>query len=240
MAKYSKWIAGGLGWAFFGPIGGLIGFAVGSAIDGQKGEGFARSAGRTTTGDFMVSMLVLVAAIMKADGKVVKSELDFVKEYFIRSFGKESASEAIKLLRNILKQDIDVIGVSRQIKSRLDYSSRLQMMHFLYGIAKADGAIPQSEINILNSIAANMGISGKDSESIMAMFIESTEAAYKILEINKDATDDEVKKAYRTMAKKYHPDKVAYLGEDVKKAANEKFRKVNEAYESVKRERGMN
>jgi DnaJ like chaperone protein len=240
MGKFTKWIAGGLGWAFFGPIGGLIGFAVGSAIDGQSTEGYRATVGQTTTGDFMVSLLVLVAAVMKADGKVVKSELDYVKEYFIRSFGKDSASEAVKLLRNILKQDIDVIGVSRQIKSRLDYSSRLQMMHFLYGIAKADGSIPQSEVNILNSIAANMGISAKDTESIMAMFVESTEAAYKILEITKDATDDEVKKAYRTMAKKYHPDKVAYLGEDVKKAANEKFRKVNDAYESIKRERGMN
>lgn len=240
MGKFTKWVAGGLGWAFFGPIGGLIGFAVGSAFEGQSVESFRKPGGKTTTGDFVMSLLVLVASVMKADGKVVKAELDYVKEYFIRSFGRDSATEAVRMLRDILKQDIDIEGVCRQISGQLDYSSRLQMMHFLYGIAKADGSVPQSERNVLNMMASNLGISARDAESIMAMFVDSTDASYKILEISPDASDDEVKKAYREMAKKYHPDKVAYLGEDVKKAANDKFRSVNEAYEKIKKERGFN
>lgn len=240
MGNFTKWIAGGLGWAFFGPVGGLVGFLIGSAFDKEGMPRWQGTPGRTTPGDFAMSLLVLVAAVMKADGKVVKSELDYVKAYFVRSFGEGSASEAMMMLRDILKQDIDLRGVTQQIKSRLDYSSRLQMMHFLYGIASADGIISGSEKDILQKISGYLGISTKDRESIMSMFVPSTDAAYKILEINPDSPDEEVKKAYRRMAMKYHPDKVSYLGEDFKKAAHEKFQKVSEAYEQIKKERGIN
>ena len=94
--------------------------------------------------------------------------------------------------------------------------------------------------DIIQNIASYLGISQKETDSIMSMFVASTDAAYKILEITSEASDDEVKKAYRNMAKKYHPDKVAYLGEDFKKAANEKFKKLNDAYEQIKKERGLN
>jgi DnaJ like chaperone protein len=239
MGKFTKWIAGGLGWAFFGPLGGLLGFLIGSAFDEQGMPQFQRIPGRTTTGDFAMSLLVLVSAVMKADGKVLKSELDFVKAYFVRSFGESSAGEAIMMLRDLLKKEVDLKAVSQQIKVRLDYPSRLQMMHFLYGIANADGVIGPGEKQVLHNISIYLGISEKDRESILSMFVPSTDAAYKILEISPEVDDEEVKKAYRRMAKKYHPDKVSYLGEDFKKVANEKFRKVSEAYESIKKERGF-
>ena len=84
MAKFGKWIGGGLGWAFGGPIGALIGFTVGSMFDGGKSQtqrGASGYSGRTTTGGYVMSLLVLVAAVMKADGKVLKSELDYVKKF---------------------------------------------------------------------------------------------------------------------------------------------------------------
>lgn len=240
MGKFTKWIAGGLGWAFFGPVGGLVGFLVGAAFDGKTAETFRRPDGRTTTGDFAMSLLVLIAAVMKADGKVMKSELDYVKKYLVSNFGRGAAGEGTAMLKDLLDREIDVEGVCTQIKGRLDYSSRLQMLHLLYGVAQADGSMPQSERDILERIASYLGITTKDSESIYSMFVQSNEAAYKILEINQDASIDEIKKAYREMAKKYHPDKVAYLGEDFRKSANEKFAKVNEAYEKIKKERGFN
>lgn len=243
MGKFTKWIAGGLGWAFFGPVGGILGFVVGSFMD-QDVQNLAANQTqqrrtRTTTGDFAMSLLVLVAAVMKADGKVVRSELDYAKRYFVSAFGEGAASEAIMMLRDLLKQDIDLHAVTSQIRTRLDYSSRLQMMHFLYGIANADDQIPVQEKEILGKIADYIGINHADKESIMSMFVKSTDAAYKILEIGPEASDDEVKKAYRRMAMKYHPDKVSYLGEDFKKVANEKFKKVKEAYEAIKKERGL-
>ena len=240
MEKFTRWIAGGLGWAFFGPLGGILGFVVGSFIDNEKGISQLQfDSGKTTTGDFAVSLLVLVAAVMKVDGKVMRTELNYAKNYFIRVFGESAAGEATMLLRDILKQDIDIKGVTAQIKARLDYSSRLQMLHFLYGVANADKQIHPGELNLLQFIAGYLGLSSKDSDSIKAMFVDDTDGAYKILEIDRSATNEDVKKAYRTMALKYHPDKVSYLGEDIRKAANEKFQKVNEAYEKIKKERAI-
>jgi len=239
MGNFTKWIAGGLGWAFFGPIGGVIGFVLGSLIE-SPGTIKRTRLGSTTSGDFALSLLVLVAAMMKADGKVVRSELDYVKRFFVQSFGEGTASEAIMMLRDILQQDINVRDVSTQMRNRMDYSSRLQMLHFLFGISTADGKAHSSELNMINIISGYLGINSKDLESIRNMFIPNTYSAYKILEISPDATDEEVKKAYRKMALKYHPDKVAYLGEEIKKTADEKFKKLNEAYEQIKKERGIN
>ncbi len=241
MEKFAKWIGGGLGWAFFGPLGGLLGFALGSMFEKNNGQLFGEKLqGPTTTGDFALSLMVLVAAVMKADGKVLRSELDYVKVWFVQNFGEGAAGEAIMMLRDLLKKDINVRDVTGQIRNRLDYSSRLQMMHFLFGVANADGRIDPNELNTLKIISSYLGMSSKDTDSIMSMFIENTDASYTILGISKSASDEEVKKAYRTMAMKYHPDKVAYLGEDFKTAANEKIQKVIEAYEKIKKERGIN
>jgi DnaJ like chaperone protein len=193
----------------------------------------------TTTGDFNVSLLVLTAAIMKADGTVKKSELEYVKKFYVANFGVEGAKHYIKLLGDILKKDFDVREVSQQIGRFMDYSARLQLMHYLFGIALADGNADESEVEMIERIAMAMGLGATDFQSIKAMFVKDTESAYKILGITANATDEELKTAYREMAKKYHPDKVSHLGEDVKKAAEEKFLKVNEAYETIKKERGM-
>lgn len=237
MGNFGKWIAGGLGWAFLGPIGGLIGFALGSVFDNASGQRVIAGDGRTTSGAFAMSLLVLVAAVMKADGKVLRSELEYVKKFFLQNFGAETSQEAIAMLRDLLKKPIPVQEVCSQIKQNLDYSSRLQLVHFLFGIANADGKVHASEQKTIEMIAGYLGLSSKDKDSIKYMFIPKTDAAYKILEIEKNATDTEVKKAYRKMANKYHPDKVSHLGEDFQKAANEKFQKVNEAYEKIKKER---
>jgi DnaJ like chaperone protein len=238
MSKFMKWISGGLGWAIFGPIGGLIGFAVGALVDETEFNGRIE-AGQTTTGDFVVSLLVLVAGVMKADGKIMRSELDYVKAYLRQVFGEEGTREAMKILRDLLKKDIPIDDVAIQISQRVDYSSRLQLLHFLYGIANADGHLDIRELETIQRIAFNMGISAQDMESLKSMFYKDTAAAYKVLEIEQAVTDEEVKKAYRKMALKLHPDKVAYLGEDFRKAAEAKFRKVNEAYETIKKERGI-
>lgn len=240
MAKFAKWLGGGLGFVMGGPIGGLMGFLVGSFIDEARVETHTSlSSGGTTPGAFGVSLLVLIAAVMKVDGKVVKSELDYVKQFFVRQFGDESAKEALVMLRDLLKQEIPLRDVCAQISRNMDYSSRLQLLHLLFGVAGADQKFHPSEISLIESISNYLGISSGDFLSIRNMFIPETDSAYKILEVDPSVSNDDLKKAYRKMAMKYHPDKVSHLGEDFRKTADEKFKKVNEAYEKIKKERNI-
>ena len=250
MAKYGKWLAGTLGWAFGGPIGALLGFALGSIYDNASGDVMAwgepqtdsryRGRTRTTTGDFEASLLILTAAVMKADNTVKKSELEFVKRFLIGQFGEAKAKEQLLVLREILKKPIQIRQVSMQIRAFMDHSSRLQLMHYLFQLANADREIHGMEVSLLTRIASYLGISKKDFMSIKAMFVTvNSKSVYEILEISQSATDDEVKKAYRRMAVKYHPDKVSHLGPEHQKAAKEKFQKLTEAYERIKKERGI-
>ncbi len=236
MGKFGKWIGGGLGWAILGPIGGIIGFAIGSVLDSSDGKTYTAQTGRN---NFIVSLLVLVAEVMKADGKVLKAELDYVKRYFLKNFGEAASREALVLLRDILKQNVPLKDVSYQIRDNMDYPSRLQLLHLLFGIANADGVLHPNEVSVITNIAGWLGISSADFESVKSMFFNDIDASYRVLEIEKTATVEEIKKAYRNMALKHHPDKVSYLGEDIRKAAEEKFQKVNEAYEKIKKERGF-
>jgi DnaJ like chaperone protein len=238
MGIFGKWLGGSLGFAMGGPIGGLLGFLVGTMIDNSS-VSYTTGTAATTQGDFGMSLLVLVAAVMKADGKVVKSELDYVKQFFVRQFGQESAKQALLMLKDILKREIPVRDVCLQIRGNMDYSSRLQLLHLLFNVSLADSIIHQSELEIIEKISSNLGVASGDFLSIKNMFVPETDSSYKILEIERSATNDDVKKAYRRMAMKYHPDKVSNLGEDIKKTANEKFRKVNEAYEKIKKERNI-
>jgi len=249
MTSFLKWIGGGLGWAAGGPLGAILGFFLGSMIDGISASTQQYSdvesgpipgyKPRTQPGDFTVSLLVLSAAIMKADNRILKSELDYVKHFMVSQFGVQQAEQQLLMLRDILSRDVDIVAVSGQVRQYMDYSSRLQLLHYLFGIASADGGFNVREIEMAFRIAQLLGIRQPDIESVKAMFVKDTQSAYKILEIQPDVSDEEVKKAYRKMALKYHPDRVAHLGDDVQKAANKKFQELNAAYESVKKERGM-
>ena len=240
MGIFGKWLGGGLGFVMGGPIGGLLGFLVGSMIDSTTIQSSSTpGTARTNQGDFGMSLLVLVAAVMKSDGKIVKSELDYVKQFFVRQFGQESAKQALLMLKDILKQEIPVREVSMQISRNMDYSSRLQLLHLLFNISLADSQINLSEIEIIEKISGYLGVASADFLSIKNMFIPETDSSFKILEIEPSSSNDDIKKAYRRMAMKYHPDKVSHLGEDFRKTAEEKFKKVNEAYEKIKKERNM-
>lgn len=235
-----SWIAGILGWAMFGPIGALIGFALGSLISSTRSiEDSNDNRSRSSRNSFLVSLLVLSTAVIKADGKFLKSELEYVKSFILRNFGQQAVNESLKIIQELYKKDINVYEVGAQISANMNYSQRLQLFHYLVELARADGHVCQEELDVLRSIASALRINNADFASITSMFSSDIESAYKILEIDKSATDQEVKSAYKRMAMKHHPDKVATLGPDVQKAAEEKFKKIQKAYEDIKKERNI-
>lgn len=258
----AKWIAGILGWVSWGPIGGLIGYLLGSAIERQfesvkqlysgeqsssgqgtpprQGGGQRRYTQTEQRNSFFVSLLVLSSAVIRADGKVLASELGYVRDFIRRNFGESAVNEAMRILQGLNAQEINIYSVGEQIASNMNYSQRLQLFHYLTQIAIADKEFSKTEKGVLEAIATAIRLTSSDASSIIAMFYKETDSAYTVLEISPSATDDEVRSAYRRMAMKYHPDRVSTLGEDVQKAAAEKFRQVKEAYETIKKERGLN
>jgi DnaJ like chaperone protein len=249
MGNFTKWLGAGLGFTLGGPIGAAIGFAIGSFVDGFSAADitveqreYQRTINQnqnTQSGDFEISLLVLASIVIKSDGKIDQSELNFVRNQFYAMYGEQRANHAFKLFKGIIKKDISARQVCVQIREHMPHASRLQLIHFLFGIAKADDFVSEKEIDEIRKIAGYLYINQPDFESIKAMFYDESGSAYKILEIEKTATDDEVKKAYRNLAKKHHPDKLQDLGEEHLKGAQEKFQSIQAAYEKIKKERGF-
>ena len=260
-----KWIGGFLGWVTMGPIGALIGFLLGKAVDtyidgshqlpggdSAGGQGGYQQPGgyqRTTTNrrytadeqrnSFFVSLLVLSSAVIKADGKTLPAELNFVREFFRSNFGEQAAQQAMQILQQLDRQQVNIYSVGDQIASNMNYSQRMQLLQYLVQIAMADGNFDKSEKSVLEAIASVIRLTSTDAASIISMYYKEEQSAYTILEISPSATDDEVRAAYRRMAMKNHPDRVATLGPEVQKAAAERFQQIHEAYETIKKQRGM-
>ncbi|RIV70095.1 TerB family tellurite resistance protein [Flagellimonas aequoris] len=242
-----KWVAAFLGYFVFRFPGAVLGFIVGSLLDGwgssNSGGGTVfQNANKQTVSpaDFELNLLSLCSIIIKADGKVNQTELDYVRQYFLSTYGKERANAIFRTFNEVIKKrEVSAERICAYMVQRTRYEVRLQLLHFLFGIAQADGQLSSSEVQKLREIASYLRVGAHDFESIMAMFVKSADNAYKILEIDRSATDDEVKKAYRNMAKKYHPDRVVTENEAIRKGAEEKFKEVQKAYETIQKERGI-
>ncbi|MEZ4875237.1 MAG: TerB family tellurite resistance protein [Flavobacteriaceae bacterium] len=243
-----RWFTAILGYYIARFPGAILGFIIGSLFDnynsGKKkssgGSIFQQPKQEVTPADFELNLLSLASLVIKADGNVSQTELDFVRQYFVQAYGKERANATFKVFNEVIKKrEISAAKIGAMLRQRMRYESRLQMLHFLFSIAQADGHVSSPEVMEISRIAGYLGIQMRDFESIKAMFFQNPDSAYKILEIERTATDAEVKKAYREMVKKYHPDKLQHMDEAYRKGAEEKFRKVQEAYEQLQKERGF-
>ena len=252
-----KWILG-LGFYFTTRTlgGGLFGFIIGSLIDrstsksgasnssgGRKGgfqDAFEYYRQQSSRYDIQTMLMALSASVMKADGKVLKIELDFVKRFFTSQFGNRFTSEHLQILKNFLDSDkIPLQEICADIRTRMPSEVRVQLIHYLFSIAKADGDVAPAEMNIIQKIATMLGVSAVEFESVKNMFYRNVDSDYKILGVESSVTDEEVKKAYRKMAISFHPDKVATMGEEYQKGAKEKFQQIQDAYEAIKKRRGF-
>ncbi len=255
-----KWIGGIVGFMAMGPLGALAGFAIGSLVDsaGNAQRDAWDSATQTTdTGtagqrnSFLFAMLVMASYVIRADGRIMHSEMEFVRRFLRMNFGAEAVTEGEQILMNLFEQrkrmdaqdptafrrTIHECGA--QIAANLSYEQRLQMLDFLAQIARSDGNVCQAEIEALREVAACMGLQDREVDSMLNLRGESLADAYAVLEITPDASDAEVRSAYRRLALKHHPDKVATLGEDIRRAAEQKFQEINAAKERIYKARGM-
>ena len=248
---------------FGGHIGALAGLILGSLFDMATSKGsqqrisytadpFESRNGRrpdvNERGSFLFSLLVLTAYIIKADGKVMHSEMEMVRQMLRQNFGEQAVREGEQILLRLFdeqkRQGSD--GFRRTVRQccgemamGMNYGQRLQLLNFLVMVAKADGSVPQSEIAALRDVTQWMQLQVSEVDSMLNLGGHSLDEAYKVLGVSPNATDDEVKKAYRRLALEHHPDKVAALGEDIRRAAEKKFQKINEAKDMIWKARGL-
>ncbi len=232
-------------------MGAFVGFIIGSFIDNaitlkaKAGKGqsvfdyYQQHAARPHE-DFATMLMALSAAVMKADGKPLKVELEYIKAFFAQQFGPQYSATHLQTLKHFLEAaSIPVEQICNDINMRTTLEVRIQLMHYLFGIARSDGHVADTEISILRRIAVQLQIPSSDFESLKGMFYRDVNSDYHVLGIEPTATEEEIKKAYRQMAVRYHPDKVIHMGEEFQKGAKEKFQKIQDAYESIKKSRGI-
>lgn len=228
----------------------------------RSGSGPSVRVHRYQKSDFLETFLILAADVIKADGHFKRSELDYLRNYLTQNLGPTMARQAIIRLQEIMQENYNLTSVCNTMRTNSNIHERLLVVQLLFGLAAADGELHPSEVAEIEKISILLGISRGDYESIKSMYMggyyshggysssssssggsgyrsHTLDNDYKILEISPDATDDEVKKAYRAMAKKYHPDRVAHLGEEMRKQAEEKFARMTDAYDRIKKSRGM-
>ena len=237
-----RWIFAFIGYMVFRFPGAVLGFFLGTLLEAGS-SGRIRTSFQTTgvsAQEFELRLLALASMVIKADGRATQSELDYVRVQFVQFFGKDRANKIFRIYNSEFKKSgITALEIGQFLVTRTRYEARLQMLDFLFRIAKADGKVSPVEVEKLFEIAGYMRISGADFNSIKAMFVAQTDSAYVILEVSKTSTDAEIKKAYRDLVKKHHPDRVRNLGPAAEKAAKEKFQRIQQAYEAIKNERGF-
>ena len=248
-----KWIAGSLGWITLGPLGGILGFLIGAMLDSAADappdtQGFSGNTDQGNRNSFLLTMLVLSAYIIRADGRVMHSEMELVRNFLRDNFGEQAKLQGNDILLKILEEEKRQgrEGFRRTIRQacfeasqHLDYGGRLQLMNFLVMIAQADGSVDQTEIEALKEVAGWMQVPESEVESMLHLGGNTTDDDYKVLGVSPQATDEELKKAYRKLALEHHPDRVAKLGDDVRRAAEKKFQEINAAKERIWKARGL-
>lgn len=271
-----KWIGSALGWILSGGnvLGAIAGYCIGSLLSdatstAERENGFNGN-GNTFRNDysdtqfnqrpfeedrnsFLFSMLVLSSYIIKADGKIMHSEMNCVRNFLHNNFGEQAVRQGEDILLKLFemqkqqgattfKETIRKSCV--EISFHMNIGQRLQLLDYLIIIAKVDGTVSLEEVYALKEVATYLGLSAQDVDSMLNMEASSNQQigldeAYKILGISPNATNDEVKAAYRKMALKHHPDRVSSLGDDIREAAEKKFQEINNAKERIYKARGL-
>ena len=190
--------------------------------------------------DLRVKILILAMRVAKVDGNILQSEKTFIRSYFSGVYGPAEVDRMIRTVRNNPDYlSLSSEDIASEFAQKLKYRLRATLLHVLFRVAKVDGKISLAEAQEIENIARLLHISKADYESVKAMFFSVDDSAYTILEVGSDAGDAEIKHAYRTMVKKYHPDRIRSDDPAIKQSAKEKFLQIQEAYDELKKKKGF-
>jgi DnaJ like chaperone protein len=221
--------------------------------DGNAGNPYAARYGgpvrdpRQAQQAFLVAMISLAAKVAKADGRVTEQEVRSFDAFLRDRLGMSTEDRrlAARLFNEARDSNVPAEEFARQVRALIGHDpARLRdLISLLMSVAAADARIGTEEDRLLRTIAREMGLTARDYSEAAAMFQprSNLDASYAVLGLTREATDEEVKKAFRRLAREYHPDVVANrgMGEDFQKFADEKMRAINAAYDAVKEARNL-
>jgi DnaJ like chaperone protein len=179
--------------------------------------------------------------VIKADGRVDERELSFVREQFKQWFGENRANEAFRFFKQVVQEQPALTTVCSEVRKHMSLQGRIQIVGFLFGLAYADGELQPSERQVIARIAQYLGLNQADFDRQELLHRPAAKKLdpYKVLGLQPHASDSEIKSAYRKLVKKYHPDALHGMGDDVVKEAESTFRQIQVAYEELCAARGI-
>ena len=231
--KYYKWIALIPGWYIGDFVGAIAAYFLVDAIMSNKKEDIS----------FDIALLRICTLLIQADGKVEPEEVKVVREFFIRTFGKRKANQAFKGIKTSYLRTYTVDQLVTVLKLRLSPNKYYSVIQMLYAVAASDGAIAKNEDLLIEDVAIQFGYTKQRLQSIRNQFVknktQSNTYSQKIMDslgvlgLQPGVTISDIKSAYRSLAKEYHPDKLVGMSEGIKDLAKEKFQMIQEAYEHL-------
>ena len=255
MGLFGSIFGGAVGFALGGPLGAMMGAMMGGRVSSATSR--TRHAGGYSAQEmqavFTVALVSLAAKVAKADGRVCEDEIrafdDFLKNNMRLSKAERvNAARVFNLARDNTNEATEFAAQLKQL-FRGDRNRLRDIITLLFMIALADGELhPQEEV-IISQIAQAMGLNKQDVENCEATYnatrrggsSTSVSDAYKVLGVNENSSDAEVKSSHRKLVREYHPDVLASKGlpEDFLEYAQQKMVAINDAWDVIKEKRGM-
>lgn len=242
MARWKgKAIGAGLGWVFGGPFGAILGAVTGNIIDKTLSGGVAIEepiGNYDRSLNFVTHLVGILVSIAKADGRLNAHEINIIERSFLNfGFRGDDLSFIRSLIEQTSRTDLDLDNICYEYKQYSNYEERLTLLRIIYLVAFADDVLHPNEERMINRVIEHLDIYPEDAYEIRGEFRNDQDKNYNILGIDRNTSAEDIKKAYRILSKKYHPDKVTHLGDEFAKIANDKFQTINEAYKNIRQEK---
>lgn len=249
MAIWGKILGGAAGFAVGGPLGALLGAAAGHAVDAMRDRGqpdapALEADGRAATRQiaFTIAVIVLGAKMAKADGVVTREEILAFRQVF--HVPPDEMRNVGRLFDRARRDPHGFEPYASQIARLFPPGSRVleELLDGLFHIAKADGVVSETELSYLGSVAGIFGFSDAEFDRIREGHLGPDQGnPYTILGVTREASDKEIKAAWRKLIRETHPDRLIAEGlpQEFVDLANEKLATINAAYDQIARERGI-